>query len=800
MMNMRFVTVIFLNLFLATALWGQIQSVDPRSVDVNSLSDVQIQRLVQEMEKRGLTENEAIALARARGMNQSQIDALRRRMEELQMTSESVVSSYEGLSMSEDLEYSEKAKVDSNKIDERIFGFSFFNNEYLSFEPNVNIPVSSSYILGAGDELLIDVWGASQQSYQMEIDRNGMINIPNIGPVQVGGLTQASASKKVFSKLTLIYRDLVSEQPRTFANIHIGAVKAIKVNVIGEVMAPGTYTLPGTASAFNALYLSGGPNKNGSFRNIQVIRDGKVTTRLDVYDYLINGNSKVNIPLRENDVILIPTYDKRIEIEGEFKREGLFEAREGEVIADVIKYAGGFTENAYTHRLELYRNTSRQKSFKNILQDDYDGFELNNGDRLVAGPILERFENKVAIDGAVFRPGNYELTEGLTLSGLIEQAEGLREDAFLSRGLITRLNTDLSLKSIAFNVSEVIEGKVDFELQREDMITISSINDLHELQSVKIFGEVQLPGEFGFKEEMTLSDLIMQAGGFKESASEAFIEISRRLNYEEVKEVSDNIAHVYQFTVPRSLQLHGEDASFALQPFDQIFVRRAPGFSEMGVVRIQGEVKYAGQYSLTSKKERITDLIQRSGGLTPDAFPAGAMLTRRVVVSQKVQRLREELMEKDSSLHFSDLGFDVVSIDLSEVLANPGSKADIFLKPGDELSIPREMQTVKVSGEVLNPIATTYVKGHSLKDYVSQGGGFGLRAKKRKVYVIYPNGSAAATKRFLFFNNYPKVVPGSEVVVPQKPERTPLPATAWIAMASALASLGLTVVTIADRL
>lgn len=777
-------------------------SIDPGSVNVDDMSDAQVLRMIQEMEKRGLSESQAIALAQARGMSQDQISKLKQRIAEVKLNGGSAnMASSTQMGFADDAEMmnSIKEPVDSTLVDERIFGFSFFNNENLTFEPNVNIPVSESYVIGAGDQILIDVWGVSQQSYQLDVDKNGMINIPNVGPVNVGGLTQAAVKKRIFNKLTSIYSDLASSNPRTFASIHVGTVKSIRVNVIGEVFMPGTYTLPGTATAFNALYLSGGPNKDGSFRNIQIIRDGKTIKTLDVYEYLLKGKSSVNEALREDDVILVPTYEKRIKVGGELKRNGLFEAKDGENVGDIIEYAGGFTEDAYTHRVELYRTTSRQRAFKDVLASNFNTTLLQSGDSVSVGPILERFENKVLIEGAIYRPGNYELTDGLSLKQLIDNADGVREDVFLNRGLITRLMDDLSLQNITFNVGEVLRGEFDIDLQREDIITISSINDLREIRTVKIFGEVQYPGEFDFNEDMTLSDLVFKAGGFKEAASEAYIEISRRLSHEEVQKPGEKIADVYQFTISRDLKMNGEDAKFTLQPFDQIFIRQSPGYEQASVVSVLGEVNYSGQFSLTSKQERVSAIIGRAGGLSPEAYAKGAMLTRKAEVSQKVKRLREQLVESDTTLVFSELGFDVVSIDLEKIMRNPGSRDDIFMQDGDELTIPRELQTVKVSGGVLNPLSVYYEDGKSAKHYIRSGGGFGLRAKRGKTYIIYPNGAAASTKSFLFIRSYPKVMPGSEVVVPQKPHKEPIPATAWVAMASALASLALTVVTIADR-
>jgi len=799
------ILILLVVLTIAPLLNAVAQNVDPNNIDptkvnVDDLTDEQIMRLIQEMEKRGLTEDQAIMLAQARGMSSQQVMKLQQRIREVKLSGVPLDPEMgaETSSAAMDFEMVESVKepVDSTRVNDRIFGFSFFNNENLSFEPNVNIPVSSSYILGAGDEILIDVWGVSQQNYMFTVDKNGSINIPNIGPIRVGGLTQEVASKRIYSKLTTIYSDLKSSNPRTFASVSVGAVKAIKVNVIGEVLLPGTYTIPGTATAFNALYLSGGPNQDGSFRNIQVIRDGKLLATLDVYEYLLRGKTSVNISLREDDVILIPTYDKRIKVGGELKREGLFEAKQNETIADIIEFAGGFTENAYTHRLELYRNTSRQKVFKDVTETEFNSTLLQSGDSIYVGPILARFKNKVSINGAVYRPGNYELIEGLTLKQLIDNADGIREDAFLNRGLITRLKQDLSLQNITFDVGAVLRGEKDFELQREDMITVSSIEGLREIRTVEIFGDVQYPGEFDFQEDMTLSDLVFKSGGFKESASESYIEISRRLSYEDAQTASDKIADVFQFSISRDLKMNGEDASFALMPFDQVFVRRAPGFENKSVVHIRGEVNYAGQFSLTSTNERISSIIKRAGGFTPDAYPAGAMLTRKSNPSAKEKALRDQLMQNDKSIEFSDIGFNVVGIDLGKIVKNPGSKDDIFLKHGDELIIPRELQTVEVAGAVLNPLTVSFKHRRNLRDYVRAGGGFGLRAKKGKVYVIYPNGVAAATKNYVFFRSYPKILPGTEIVVPKKHERPPMSAAAWIAIGSSLASLSLTIVTV----
>ncbi|MGQ1787816.1 SLBB domain-containing protein [Saccharicrinis sp. GN24d3] len=771
------------------------QNVDPSAVNVSTLSTSEIQQLISEMNKRGMSESEAIVLARARGMSESQISLLKQRIAEVKMgggQANEVYSSDDAMYLNEDV-LSAKAELDFTKVDSRIFGFSFFNNENLSFEPSVNSAVSPSYMLGSGDEISIDVWGASQQSYLLMVDRNGNINIPNIGPISIGGLTLENASQKIRSKLVLIYRDLASQTPRTFASINLGQIRSIKVNVIGEVFVPGTYTISGASTVFNALYLAGGPNPSGSFREIKLIRDGKEKAILDVYDYLINGNSNVNINLREGDVILVSPYLNRVVLEGELKRAGIFEAKQDETVGDMVLYAGGFTDDAYTHRLQLYRKTGRDRLFKDVLNKDLGNTKISNGDSIFVGKIIERLQNRVTINGAVYRPGDYELTQGLNLSELIKRADGLREDASMERGIITRVKDDFSLQSIAFNVSDVVNGNSDVAMKREDVIRISSIHDLREYRTVQIYGEIQRPDKYDFKEGMTIEDLIFEAGGFLESASDAYIEVARKLTVDEGSEVTDNMAHVFKMKVPRNLELENTEASFKLQPFDFVFIRELPGYEESAVVKITGEVAYAGEYALSSKTERISDLLERAGGITKDAYTEGAMVTRRVKISEKQKRLRLELLERDSTLEFTDLDFEVVGVSLTEALQYPGSRNDVFLKDGDEIYIPREIQTVKISGEVLNPISSNFIKGKPLKSYIWEGGGFGLSAKRGKVYVVYPNGSASGTKRFFFFRNYPKVTAGSEIVVPAKPYKDPLPASAWIAMASAMASVAVVI-------
>ena len=787
------------------------QNINPAAIDVSALSESQIQRLISEMQKRGMTEQQALALARSKGVSEEQIDLLSKRI--LSVTADKAISrsSETGLDLDKGLSpdflfgdgnngNSEKAFFFPSREEEMMFGFNLFNSDNLTFQPGGTFAVTDEYQLSVGDELRIDIYGASRQSYVAIVNKNGEISIPNIGPIAVGGRQFSSVKKIVREKLSLIYSDLNKSTPSTFVNIHLGAIKSITVHVIGEVFASGTYTLPGSATAFNALHLSGGPNFKGTFRDIRIIRNGKIIHRLDVYDYLINGNGEVNVALNDGDVVMVPTYGDRIKVGGEFIRNGIFESKQGESLKQMIEYAGGFNENAFRDRIELFRNTGREYEVKDVMSDAFAETLLQNGDSIYVGKVLDRFTNRVSIYGAVFRPGTYELSEGLTLSQLIAKADGISEDAFMERALILRLNSDLSLTSLSFSVSDVVEGRNDVLLKREDEVRISHIGEMREKRIVRIYGEVRYPEEFDYREKMNLGDLILLSGGFKESASESYIEVTRRLSYEEALESGASVAQLYQFDIPRNLSLKSKDASFELLPFDEVYVRRAPGAIREGSVLIKGEVRFAGEYALIKKNERLSDLINRTGGLTNEAFLPGAMLTRPISLTAKEKRLREFALSQNEGLKVDIMEFEVVGVDLSKAVKNPGGRDDIFLRDGDELVVPRHNQTIQVGGGVLNPLSMPYIEGRGVKYYVKNSGGFALRAKRNRTYVIYPNGSAGATSNFLFIRSYPKILPGSEIVVPQRPEKESLPAAAWIAIGSGISTIALTLVTLINTL
>jgi protein involved in polysaccharide export with SLBB domain len=799
-------------LFLLTSVQfisAQNLPVNPASVDVNSLSDSQIQQISQQIKARGLSMEQAMELAKTQGASQTQIDQLMVRMNQ---TENSTSRSIEDQKNSYQIKpyTSPKAQIKVSPKVKKIFGYELFNSERLTFEPDVNIPIPHNYILGNGDLISISVWGASQSRYMLPVDKTGAVTIPDVGPVFIAGASFEQAKTTIKNSLKSIYSGMAGPNPNTWAEVSIGSVRSIKISVLGEINAPGTYTLPSTASAFNALYLSGGPNENGSFREIKIIRDGTNYKTIDVYDFLIKGDPSANVQLREQDILFIPPYQNRIEVTGQIKRSGFFEIKKGETISDLVHFSGGFTDKAYTNSLSILRNNTKEREVRSVNSENFKEFLLQNGDLVKVDSIMNRFSNRVSIEGAVFHPGDYEYTSGMQLSDLIKKADGLREDAFLSRGTIKRLKNDYSLESASFDLKAVLNGSYDLELKREDKVFINSIFQMREARTVSIQGEIMKPQNYEYQEKMTLSDLIFKAEGFKEFADLSAIEVSRRLNYEEAAKAGDQMNKIFQFALTRDLKLTPADSAFPLQPFDEVYVRRAPGFHDQGSFYITGEVTYGGVYKISNKNERISDAIKRAGGLIPGAFIAGATLTRTNQISANdLERKKEKkklILEKDNTNNDTLLLNSLmdesssyhVGIELDKIMKEPGSSLDLLLQPGDSLYIPRELQTVKVSGNVMNPLALTYKSGLSLKKYINLSGGYSNQAKKSKTYIIYANGNTATTRGFIF-KYHPKVTPGSEIIVPGKLNKKESDNTLqWVSIASAISTLAVTMITLVN--
>jgi len=791
-MKYQFLLVTVFLLFFSGFTLSVNAQINPAQVNVNNLSDAQIRQIAEQVSARGLTMEQAANLARAQGATPDQINQVLRRIQELNFQQGGSIASPGSVTVQStetDREvFSVKAYAAASATARKLFGFNLFNSDNLTFEPSVNIPTPRNYVMGIGDEIVINVWGASQNVYNLKVDMNGNITIPDIGPINLLGMNFEEARTLIKRRLIAIYSGMSGTNPNTWAEVSLSNLRSIKVNVVGEALVPGTYTLPATASVFNALYLSGGPGENGSFRNIQVIRDNKIIQEIDVYDFLINGNTSANIVLREQDVIFIPTYSKRIETTGNFKRRALFELMENETLADLLRYAGGFTDDAYTAMVSVERITATQRRISDVPSSLFDTFILQNGDKVNAGEVLERIENRVSIQGAVFRPGTYELTQGLTLSGLISKADGIRENVFSNRGLLVRLQEDLTPMNIPFNVTDILSGHDDIPLQREDVVIIRNINDLMEERFIRIFGQVQQPGSFPYHDNMTLQDLIFIARGFTEAASDSYIEVSRRNSYEKASEITADMVSLFRFEISRDLTLKKEEQSFILQPFDYVYVRRAPSYFHQKTVTISGEVMYPGDYSIGSKNERISDLIRRAGGLTPEAYTRGAIMIRSPRDTRQLMGALENIIE-DSLINASRSKYEVDKLELrlTEIMRNPASVYNYVLKEGDHIIIPEATEEIRVAGEILNPIALAYQPGKNARYYINRAGGFSSNAQKGKVYVIGNDGTTRVTRNFIL-RNYPEVEQGAQIVVPKKPVRESNTAQ-WLGIASTMSSL-----------
>jgi protein involved in polysaccharide export with SLBB domain len=761
-----------------------------------------------------------------------------------------------------------KTDTEAEKIFERekkVFGYSLFNSPNLMFDPSLNIPTPKNYQIGPGDEIIVDVWGASEQVYQQIGSPDGYIIIQNLGPIYLNGLSMDRASERIKSRLSKIYSGLEpsdGRSPNTFAQVSLGQVRTIKVTVIGEVRTPGTYDVSALATVFNALYLSGGPTFNGSFREIELIRNNTVHKALDIYDFLIRGIQKNNVQLEDQDIIRIKPFKNRVEVIGEIKREGIYEVKENESFADLIDFVGGFSENAYQEIIKVRRNTGKEKKLLDVTWENLNLVQPENGDYVLVNGILNRFENRVQIVGAVFREGEYELTDKLTVLKLIEKAEGLRGDAFLDRGTIFRTNEDFTTEVIPVNLRQMLKGELeDIPLYREDLIKISSIYDLKEEFYVTIGGTVREPGNYPFMEHMTVIELILEAGGLLESADLSAIEVARRRRGDTQDSATYQIAEIFTFSVDKDLRILEGQEQFILKPFDNVYIRKSPSYEAPIKVRLEGEVMYPGEYVLEKKDERISSLIKRAGGLTPEGYIHGATLIRRTEffehqteVEKRYQDLlsiREQLYNKYSytddlslteseylrSQRLSDLEekvetyterqdyeagresvrqrmemieelqardtllipidikkHETIGINLQEIITNPGFKYDLILQEGDVISVPKQLQTVRLRGEFLYPITVRFDSKFGFRDYLAQAGGFTDKAKKGKTYIIYANGSVDRTRRLIFFGNkYPKVQPGAEIIVPGKPDKQPLSAQAWIAIATSVATFALVV-------
>jgi protein involved in polysaccharide export with SLBB domain len=653
-----------------------------------------------------------------------------------------------------------------------VFGRNIFTNDNLTFAPSTNLPTPEDYRLGPGDEVIIDIWGNNQATIRQTISPDGTINIPDIGLVSLNGMTIRQADSYMKRKLGQIY-SVDGEDAKSEIKLTLGNIRTIQVNLMGEVAVPGTYYLSSLSNLYHALYRAGGVSDLGSLRDIQLVRKGKKVASVDVYDFIMNGKTPDNINLEEGDIIVVPAYARLVEVAGNVKRPMTYELRDGETVESLLDYAGGFSGNAYKENVRVVRQNGKEYQVYTVDAPDYASFVLEDGDELTVGQILDRYANRIEVKGAVYRPGIYQLGNGVsTVSQLIAKADGLKGDAFTNRALIHREREDLTLEVISVDVKGILNGTAaDIELQKNDVLYIPSIHDLSDIGDITVEGEVARPGAFVFADNTTLEDAIMMAGGLLESASTVKIDVTRRIKDASSTSQSENIAEVFTFSFKDGYVLDGEPG-FVLQPYDYIYVRRSPSYTEQISVEVRGEVVFPGTYNISRRTERLSDVITKAGGINQWAYVKGARLSRKMDEEEKA-RLQSTLEVMDSAKDSIDVSTLAtaeryyVGIDMEAALAKPGSDVDLVLREGDVLIVPQYNNTVKISGNVLYPNTVTYRPDMTVNDFVTMAGGYGFRSKKNKAYIIYMNGTVSRARRY----SKGVVEPGCEIVVPKKRER-----------------------------
>lgn len=654
-----------------------------------------------------------------------------------------------------------------NPNKKQVFGRNIFNTRNLTFEPNENLATPPNYRLGPGDEVIIDIWGASQTNIRETISPDGTINVQELGPIYLSGKTVEEANRFLKAELGKVYSNENNQIRMT-----LGSTRTIQINIMGEVVQPGTYALSAFSTVFHALYRAGGVNDIGSLRDVQLVRNGKKIADVDIYEFIMQGKIKEDISLQEGDVIIVPAYEMLVEVEGNVKRPMLFELKKNETVAALLKYAGGFNADAYKGNLRIVRQNGIEYEVKTVDEMDYSVCKLSDGDVVTVGAILKRYTNRVEVRGAVYRPDFYELSGKLnTVKALIEVAKGLREDAFTNRAVLQRRRDDLTSEIVQVDIRGVMNGTVpDIPLRKNDILYIPSIHDLEDIGDVTISGEVTKPDTYPYADNMTLEDLIIQAGGLKEAASTVRVDVSRRIKDAKSMNSTDSIGQMFSFGLKDGFVIDGQPG-FVLKPYDQVYVRRSPGYQVQQNVRIQGEVIFGGTYTLTSKAERLSDLVKKAGGVTNSAYVRGAKLTR-VANAEERKRMQDviKLMGRELGESAIDsLGLQVdslfsVGIDLEAALANPGGDADLVLREGDVLNVPEYVNTVKINGAVMMPNTVSYKQGEKIGYYLSQAGGYSQHAKKSKKFIIYMNGQVAKIKG----SGKNQIEPGCEIVVPSK--------------------------------
>lgn len=684
-----------------------------------------------------------------------------------------------------------------------IFGKNIFNQKNLSFLPNMNIPTPEDYKLGPGDEIVIDIWGASQASLQQTISPEGSIVVDRLGPVYLNGMTIREANSYIQQKFSSVYSGIGNEGGSSQIKLTLGQIRTIQINILGEVAVPGTYALSSLSSVFHALYNAGGINDIGSLRSIQLYRKGKLIKTIDIYQYLLNGNASGETRLMDGDIIMVPPYISLVEIVGKIKRPMFYEMTVTETLSDLIKYSGGFTGDAYKEKIDITRKTGKYDKAYTVSSKDFENFILDDKDSIFVSAGLNQFDNRVEIKGAVFRPGYYEVGEQIkTIKNLIEKAGGIKENAFLNRAILTREKADLTRETVPINLKNLLEGRTaDINLKKNDMLLVASDSVLVELGSFTIYGDVQTPGEYDYAEGTSIEDLIIKAGGLLKSASLAKVDVSRRIVDPLSIESPNVIADIYTFNIKNGLVVDGPP-DFVLSPYDQVYIRRSPGYIEQRNIEIAGEVLFPGRYALKEKTERLSDIVKRAGNLTPHAFSAGARLLREKTIMEMteerkaMQALSKGLKDSISTDLLNIDPYYSVGIELDKAIANPKSEYDLVLREGDQLIVPEYDNTVKINGSVMYPNTVLYKKGQKVSYYINQAGGYSDLAEKKRAYIVYMNGTVAKVKG----SNRDAIQPGCNIVIPSKEQKEKMSLAQILSLGTSVTSMASVVALLINNL
>ena len=841
--NLRLNFIIIFTFTVSISSYSQNFS-DISSINFSELNNSQIDLLLRRAGSQGYSQFDLLKMARDQGMDPSKINELDKKFkstETIARVAQNASTPLEDTRLRQ--RWVEEMEV-FREVESDIFGYEVFRgNTFLSFQSNLNIPTPLDYVIGPGDKLFIDIYGESENYYQSEVSPDGDVILENIGPVNLSGLSLVNAKRRLLSRFKSVYSGINNKT--TFVNISVGIPRAVRVNIVGEVNLPGTYNFSAFNTVYNAIYVAGGINENATLREVKLYRNNRLVNTVDVYKFLTKGDGSSNIRLENNDLIVVGPYTNRVTIEGAVKIPGRFEMKENESLSDLLSYSGGLSENAFKKSIKLTRIIDDKYKVVDVNSDQFDFFQPKPGDKYVVDQVIDKYNNRVIIKGAVYRPGTFSITEkGMTIKDLIDKAEGLKSDVFLNKAYITRTNPDYSTSNISINLKEELKT-LNFKLEEEDIVNILSLNDLREEKYIEISGEVNSPGIFPYSKNISLQDIILLAGGFNDNATGKRIEINRMLSSIESNE--NKISDILTIDLNKNIDNLSDSKSFEIKPFDQIIVRKNPNFYIQQYASIEGEVMYPGKYAISSKNERISDFLERSGGFKNMAYLKGATLIRLTEFAEiqsdldkkisSLNDLKQKIVEKGNSLTESEILLlqridedvknlesqkndnqklssyakterineivkrnsvstdipisksEAIGIDLESIIKSPGSKSDLLLKEGDVIIVPKKLETVRLRGELLYPTTVRFLNGKSLKYYIDSSGGFDSKAKRSGTYVVYANGDVARTKRFLLFNIYPKAEPGCEVIVPKKALKNPIAANQLLNFTTGLATL-----------